>query len=190
MLEFNKESFTHLTEHTPEYAKDDEFPGGTLQHPVLRYHMLSAIHNYLTAAYTFEQVFQTLRERLPTGERVESQFQEYHQNSRVIIGLRTYIQHEQIIPYSITPDMDADEYKIHFRVDLDDVWTLDSQMTPKNPHGYDTHPEELYKDVDGDEIDLEQHIEQHFICSRYTGGGDRGLLRRGGTTHALGYERN
>jgi hypothetical protein len=124
--------------------------------------MLSAIHNYLTAAYTFEQVFQTLRERLPTGERVESQFQEYHQNSRAIIGLRTYIQHEQIIPYSITSDMDADEYKIHFRVDLDDVWTLDSQMTPKNPHGYDTHPEELYKDVDGDEIDLEQHIEQHF----------------------------
>lgn len=162
MLEFNKESFIHLTEHTPEYAKDDDFPGGTLQHPVLRHHMLSAIHNYLTAAYTFEQVFRTLRGRLPTGESVESQFQEYHQNSRVIIGLRTYIQHEQIIPYSITPDMDADGYKIHFQVDLDDVWTLDSQMSPDNPHGYDTPPEELYQDVDGDNIDLEQHINQHF----------------------------
>ena len=124
--------------------------------------MLSAIHNYLSAAYTFEQVFKTLRERLPTGERVESQFQEYHQNSRVIIGLRTYIQHEQIIPYSITPDMDADEYKIHFRVELDDVWTLDSQMNPENPHGYDTHPEKLYNGVEGDEIDLEKHINQHF----------------------------
>ncbi|MDL0135043.1 hypothetical protein [Halobacterium salinarum] len=35
-------------------------------------------------------------------------------------------------------------------------------MSPDNPHGYDTPPEELYQDVDGDNIDLEQHINQHF----------------------------
>lgn len=66
------------------------------------------------------------------------------------------------MPYTISPDIDADEYKIHFQVDLDDVWTLDSQMNPENPHGYDTPPEELYANVDGEDIDLEQHIEQHF----------------------------
>lgn len=168
MLEFNKKNFDYLTENIPDYAEDDDFPGGAWQHPVLERHMLSAIHNYLTAAYTFEQVFLTLREQdhLPTGEVVESQFQEYHQDSRVIIGLRTYIQHEQLFPYTMTPDMEVDDYKVHFLVDLDDVWTLDSEMSPENTHGYDTSPEELYQGVDGGQIDLEKHIDEHFKAAK------------------------
>lgn len=162
MLRFNKEQFDYLTENTPEYAKDDDFPGGTWQHPILTDHMMANIHNYLTSAYTFEETFQTLRERLPTGEVVETQFQEYHQNSRVIIGLRTYIQHEQLFQFSINPDLDADSYKIRFMVDLDDVWRLESQSSSDDPLGYDTHPERLFEDVDGDSINLEDHIDRHF----------------------------
>lgn len=166
MVEFNKGQFEYLTTNTPDYADDDSFEGGTWQHPIFKSHLRSAIHNYLSSAYTFEQVFDTLRERLPSGERIETQFQEYHQNSRVIIGLRTYIQHEQLFPYTLSPDLDGDEYKVQFTVDLEDVWVMDSEVTECRPHGYKTPPEELYSIVEGDVIDLNKHIEQHFDEAR------------------------
>lgn len=162
MVEFNKGQFEYFITNTPDYADDDSFEGGTWQHPIFKSHLRSAIHNYLSSAYTFEQVFDTLRERLPSGERIETQFQEYHKNSRVIIGLRTYIQHEQLFPYTLSPDLDADSYKIQFEVDLEDVWVMNSEITECRPHGYKTPPEELYSNVEGDVIDLNKHIEQHF----------------------------
>ena len=166
MVEFNKGQFEYFIKNTPDYADDDSFEGGTWQHPIFKSHLRSAIHNYLSSAYTFEQVFGTLRERLPSGERIETQFQEYHKNSRVIIGLRTYIQHEQLFPYTLSPDLDADEYKIQFTVDLEDIWVMESEVTECRPHGYKTPPEELYGNVEGDVIDLNKHIKQHFEEAR------------------------
>lgn len=166
MVEFNKGQFEYFITNTPDYADDDSFEGGTWQHPIFKSHLRSAIHNYLSSAYTFERVFDTLRERLPSGERIEKQFQKYHENTRVIIGLRTYIQHEQLFPYSLSPDLDADEYKIQFTVNLEDVWVMDSEVTECRPHGYKKSPEELYSNVEGDVIDLNKHIKQHFDEAR------------------------
>lgn len=166
MLKFNKIRFCHLTENTPDYAQDDDFPGGTWQHPLFKSQLVAEIHNYVTAAYTFEETFKTLRQRIPTGQAIESQFQEYHRNSRVIIGLRIYLQHEQMFPVTISPDMDAEGYKLEFLVPLDEVWTLDSEMGPEKPYGYsETTPDELYAAVDGDSINLEKQINRHYTAA-------------------------
>ena len=67
-----------------------------------------------------------------------------------------------MFPYTISPDINADEYKLQFFVKLSDVWTMNSQVTSENPHGYNSPPSDLYADVDEDRIDIVYRTNQHY----------------------------
>lgn len=162
MLRVNWARVEYLGENRPDY------PGDVPLWNDRRYtaQVFTEIHNYLASAYTFQETFNTVIQKLPTGELIDTKFQEFKQNTRPVIGLRTYVQHEQMFAVQISPDMSADEYRIHFRVKLAEVWTLDSQTTDNNPHGYAESPEEIYADIDGEFIDILSLFESYLEASR------------------------
>jgi len=162
MLKVNWSRVEYLSENQPDYAGDiplwnDRRFGAQV---------FTEIHNYLASAYTFQETFDTVIQTLPSGEIVDSKFQEFKKETQVVIGLRTYVQHEQMFAVSHPPDLDADDYRIDFRVRLDEVWTMESQICEDNPDGYDDDPEEIYGPVDGEYIDILSQFEQHLEAAK------------------------
>ena len=124
--------------------------------------LFTEIHNYLSAAYTFQETFETVIQKLPSGELTESKFQEFKNKTKVVIGLRTYAQHEQMFSIHHPPDLEADDYRIGLKAKLEEVWTLNSQITEDHPHGYNEPPEKIYGDLEGEFIDILSQFEAHL----------------------------
>lgn len=115
------------------------------------------VHNYLATAYSLQQCLESLGDEVPV-EAAKRQKDEYDKQKRVIIGLRTYVQHYRHFP--ITHDFD-DMTSPHgiFRVDLSEVAKVGDEPYYE---GFDHH----YGHVDGDSVNLNECIRKHFEATK------------------------
>jgi len=162
MLHVNWARVRYISENLPD------FPGDIPPMNDRRFHaqVFTEIHNYLATAYTFQETYNTAIQKLPRGEIIDSKFQDFKEETRVVIGLRTYVQHEQIFGMNISPDLNRNEYRIDFKVEVDDVWKMESKVTDDNIYGYDDHPEEIYGDIEGKYIDIRSEFKNHLNASQ------------------------
>lgn len=121
-------------------------------------------HNYVASAYTFDEILQNVKPNLPTDGPVENAIDVYEDEKRVIIGLRVYAQHQFTIPfsYSIIAAEGEDEYQRTITVKLDDVNSIDSDVTRDNPDGYGLGADYHYEKVEGEHINIERRVDRHY----------------------------
>lgn len=122
------------------------------------------IHNYVASAYTFDEILQNVKPKLPTDGLVEDAIEAYKDKNRVIIGLRVYAQHQFTIPfsYSIIAGEGDDNSHRTITVKLEDVNTIDSDVTRHNPDGYSLGADYHYERVEGEYINIEQCVDLHY----------------------------
>lgn len=122
------------------------------------------IQNYVSSAYTFDEILQNVRPNLPTGGSVEDAIESYNDEKRVIIGLRVYAQHQFTIPfsYSIIAGEGDNEYDRTIMVKLENVDTIDSDVSRRNPDGYGLGADHHYEKVEGEYINVERRVNLHY----------------------------
>ncbi|MCO8243131.1 MULTISPECIES: hypothetical protein [unclassified Haladaptatus] len=136
--------------------------------------VITDLHNYAASAYSFDQIFHTTQNHLPTDGDVPKSREEYKEKYHVIEGLRVYSQHNLTIPvnysYFYNPDLDTQRSTI--TVPLDEVQTIESDVDRYPPYGYN-HPSKdknsgwnPYSEIGFDKIDVEYYVEGHFNAAK------------------------
>ncbi len=144
---------------------------GTIRDHGLNYHdeefkiqLYTDIHNYLSSAYTFDEILKTVEPNLPTDGPVEDANTSYNDVKRPIIGLRIYAQHYRIFPLksSIIALEEPGEHDVSITVKLDDVDTIEPDIRQGRPSGYGLGFDHHYGDIEGDYIDIVSRINSHY----------------------------
>jgi hypothetical protein len=144
MMSFNLKQFSDANEEIIEDA--GAISDGSLEK--LKFHA----HNYLSSAYTFHEIFDTVKSDLPT-ENVEKRKSRYMEQYRLISGLRTYAQHHLILPIKHTTAPGA-EPRSFPQITLEDVWYMESEVSEENLDGYDKGADYHYGHIDEKKINL------------------------------------
>lgn len=150
VLLVNKE---RILEHH-ETLKQGDNPRGELE--TLR----ADVHNFLASAYSLEQIYNTLDTTLPTDGQVADVKAEYDENKRVVLGLRTYAQHELnfTISYGVYTKMRAGKAPETITIPLEEVRIIESATDRYPPDGYrNNHP---YESVESDDIDVVAEVKR------------------------------
>lgn len=137
-----------------ETLKQGDNPRGDLE--TLR----ADVHNFLASAYSFEQIYNTLDTTLPTDGQVADAKTKYDEDKRVVLGLRTYAQHELnfSIKYGIYTEMRAGKAPETITVPLEEVRIIESEADRYPSDGYrNDHP---YERVEGENIDVVEEVKR------------------------------
>lgn len=157
ILEINKCRITEAVEELRQplgFHTSDEFDRG----------LETDIHNYLAAAYSFEQVLSTVEGELPTGGSVETALENFEQEHRVISGLRTYVQHYLTLPISYSDYLNENtgDRRVSVIVDIEDINEIESDIDRYPPDGYAQGAEHHYGQINLELIDIELNVQLHF----------------------------
>lgn len=113
------------------------------------------LHNYLSAAYTFDQILESARPKMEWDGEVESEFRKYVDKKKVVLGLRHYTQHRAL------PEL---EFKLN-KGDSERKADLLTKLALVQEMDYDDGSEYYYEDVEGPHINISQHLAEHHLQS-------------------------
>jgi len=116
------------------------------------------IHNYLSGAYTFMQVIESVNSDIPVwNSKLHNEYENHQQSNKVIEGLRIFVQHEAILPVSFQLNTDESNDRVtDFVIELEEALTLPSQINEQSPDGYKKGADEYYSRVEGESINVTQ----------------------------------
>ena len=80
------------------------------------------------------------------------------------MGLRIFAQHNLNLPlkYHSHADPETEKWQTNILVELDDVMTIESEASENISDGYEKGAPHHYSSVDGDSINIEKLIENHY----------------------------
>lgn len=157
ILEVNKKRITESVEELRQpqgFHTSDEFDRK----------LEADIHNYLAAAYSFEQVLSTVEGELPTDGPVETALESFEDEHRVISGLRTFVQHYLTLPtsYSHYLNENTGDCRVSVIFNVEDVNVIESDVDRYPPDGYAQGAEYHYGQIDLELIDIDLQVQSHF----------------------------
>jgi len=124
------------------------------------------IHNYLSTAYSFDQILETVREGdIEWTNMVEREFKRYNTENRVILGLRHYTQHEATLPLQFKRNDDDNERQADILTAVSEVSEMESQKSRYPPDGYKNGADYHYSGIDSENINISQRAIEHYISS-------------------------
>lgn len=157
ILEVNKRRITESVEELRQqhgFHTSDEFDRN----------LETDIHNYLAAAYSFEQILSTVEGELPTDGPVETVLENFQDEHCVISGLRTFVQHYLTLPtsYSHYLNENTGNRRVSVIVNIEDINVIESDVDRYPPDGYAQGAEYHYGQIDLELIDIDLHVQSHF----------------------------
>lgn len=135
----------------------------------LRAVLHTEIHNYLATAYTFDQLIETIRPDVIWSDELDEEFRSYKRNSRAILGLRHYVQHEGVPPLRFRRETSMSSRDTDVLTELSEVKLMDSQITVERSDGYREGAEFHYDGIEGPDINISEIIRKHMIDSHKLG---------------------
>jgi len=118
------------------------------------------VHNYLAAAYTFDQILEGVKPKINWDAKLEEDFKRYKTESRPVLGLRHYCQHEDLLPLEVRVSRDGGEFDVDIIVERNSVQTMESQISDSRPDGYKQGAEFHFSEV-AREINVSTRIGEH-----------------------------
>jgi hypothetical protein len=121
--------------------------------------VIAYLKAYFSESYSFQKTFRTIaKEGIPEKKRANKLFEKYKGKSKIVRGLRIYVQKER----NINPKFVwKDEELARPIVELDTVRTLDSQVDEHPPDGYKYGGDTYYENMNDDRIDLLKTVREH-----------------------------
>lgn len=121
------------------------------------------VHNYLAAAYSFDQLLETVRPKVEWGEAAESEFKKYKSRKKTILGLRHYVQHEGALSLSLRPKEHETGIRGDILTPLEEIEVMESQKAVYPPDGYKKGADHHFSEIDGDNVNISDQFKQHSI---------------------------
>ena len=126
------------------------------------------IHNYLSSAYSFHKILETVEPELSLEKLVEQRLTQVREKYRPIEGLRIYTQHHRSLPFGIgvfAPD------RVSAGVKIENIDEIPKDITDENPDGYEKGAEYHYGSISVEYIEVDKKIHEHYeACERLVDG--------------------